>query len=128
MAAKFEIRSPKAGQYTWVLVSQGRTLATSQTYNRRALAEKAVVAFRMAATAAPVVDTTLPAAKTATSKTARAAGRMVAKAVVKGGRAVETVEQKAAEATKQATKTVSRAAKAATAKSAAPRNRSSRAR
>ncbi|MDQ1499751.1 MAG: hypothetical protein QOI86_3091, partial [Actinomycetota bacterium] len=27
MAAKFEIRSPKAGEFNWVLLSQGRTLA-----------------------------------------------------------------------------------------------------
>ena len=32
MAAKFEIRSPNAGRYVWVLVSQGRILATSGEY------------------------------------------------------------------------------------------------
>jgi uncharacterized protein YegP (UPF0339 family) len=93
MAAKFEIRSPKAGQYTWVLVNQGRILATSVPYARRALAEKAIVAFRMAAVNAPVIDQTLPAAKTAPGKAARGTGRAVAKAVVKGGRAVEKLEE-----------------------------------
>jgi uncharacterized protein YegP (UPF0339 family) len=43
VAAKFEIESPKAGQYRWVLRSQGRTLATSALYNRRNLAEKAIL-------------------------------------------------------------------------------------
>src|SRR5687767_15061978 len=42
MAAKFEIRSPKAGQFRWVLTSQGRTLATGETYSRRVSAEKAI--------------------------------------------------------------------------------------
>ena len=64
MAAKFEIRSPKEGQYIWVLVSQGRTLATSEAYARRAQAEKAIVSFQMAAVNAPVIDTTVPPAKT----------------------------------------------------------------
>jgi uncharacterized protein YegP (UPF0339 family) len=106
VAANFEIRSPKAGRYVWVLVSQGRTLATSPEYGRRALAEKAIAAFRLAATAAPVVDTTAPAAKPATSKAARAVGRVLGKAVVIGGRAVETAEQAAANTAKRAAKTV----------------------
>lgn len=75
MAAKFEIRSSKTGQFRWVLVSQGRTLATSPAYSRRALAEKSIDAFRMAAIAAPVSDLTVPAAKTTPGKMARAAGR-----------------------------------------------------
>lgn len=95
MAANFEIRSPKAGVYQWVLVSQGRILATSEPYTRRAAAEKAIGSFRMAATAAPVIDTTVPAAGPTTRKAARAVGRVLAKAVVKGGRAVEKVEQAA---------------------------------
>lgn len=75
MASKFEIRSPKAGQFHWVLVSQGRTLATSPTYPRRALAQKSIDSFRMAAIAAPVTDLTVPAAETTPGKMARAAGR-----------------------------------------------------
>lgn len=84
--ATFEIRSPKAGKYVWVLTNQGRVLATSQEYSRRSLAEKAIVPFRMAAVNAPVIDTTEPAADTAAAKLARATGRVLAKAVVKGGR------------------------------------------
>ncbi|MEW6476635.1 MAG: hypothetical protein AB1679_30610 [Actinomycetota bacterium] len=105
MAANFEIRSPKPGRYVWVLVSQGRILATSQPYNRRSLAEEAIVPFRMAAVNAPVIDTTTPAAKTPTGRAARATGRIVAKAVVKGGRAVEKVEKTVATAAKRVAKT-----------------------
>ena len=103
MAAKFEVEQSGSG-YRWVLRSQGRTLATSESYSRRALAEKAITSFRMAAVNAPVIDATLPAAKTPTGKVARAAGRTVAKAVVTGGRAVEKVEKAAAKATKRAAK------------------------
>ena len=108
MAAKFEIRSPKAGQFQWVLVSQGRVLATSQTYTRRALCEKAIVPFRMAAINAPIDDRTQPVAKTTTRKVARAAGRVVAKAVVKGGRTVEKVEKATATTAKRAAKKVTK--------------------
>jgi uncharacterized protein YegP (UPF0339 family) len=99
VAANFEIRSPKAGQFRWVLTSQGRTLATSPTYSRRALAQKSIDSFRMAAIAAPVDDLTLAPAKTAAGKVARVAGRAAAKAVVKGARAVRKVEKTAGRAT-----------------------------
>lgn len=94
MAAKYEIRADN-GRYTWVLTSQGRTLATSGEYARRAMAEKAIVAFRMAAVNAPVVDTTVPAARIGPKKAARATGRALAKAAVTAGRAVEKAEKKA---------------------------------
>jgi uncharacterized protein YegP (UPF0339 family) len=106
VAAKFEIESPKAGQYRWVLSSQGRILATSQLYNRRNLAEKAIVSFRMAAVNAPVIDTTVPHSQAPTGKAARATGRVLAKAVVKGGRAVEKVEKVAAGAARKAARTL----------------------
>jgi uncharacterized protein YegP (UPF0339 family) len=108
MAAKFEIRSPKADQYRWVLVSQGRTLATGQAYPRRAMAEKAIVSFRMAATAAPVIDTTVPAAKTATRKTARTAGQAVGKAAA----AVQKTERAGAKTVKRAARKVTKAVEA----------------
>jgi uncharacterized protein YegP (UPF0339 family) len=64
MAAKFEVEQSGSG-YRWVLKSQGRTLASSEVYSRRNQAEKAIVSFRMAAVNAPVIDSTLPAAKAA---------------------------------------------------------------
>ena len=105
MAATFEIHTPKAGEYRWVLVSQGRILATSPGYSRKGLAEKAIVSFRMAAVNAPVIDTTQPSA-TIAGKAARATGRALAKAVFKGGLAVENVEKTAAKVTKRAGKAV----------------------
>jgi uncharacterized protein YegP (UPF0339 family) len=104
MAAKFEFQTPKAGQYRWVLVSQGRVLATSPTYSRKALAEKAIVSFRMAAIDAPILDLTATPAKPPVAKAARAAGRAAAKAVTTGARAVEKVEQTTAKATRRVKK------------------------
>lgn len=92
--ARFEIRSPKAGRYVWVLTNQGRVLATSAEYSRRSLAEKAIVPFRMAAVNAPVIDTTVPAAETGPGKAARVTGRALAKAIVAGARVVEKVDRK----------------------------------
>ena len=116
MAAKFEIRSPKPGEYRWVLVSQGRILATSEPYRRKGLAEKATVSFRMVAVNAPVADMTRPAAKTPTRKAARVTGRALATAVMKGARAVEKTEKTAAKATKAARRTVATASKSQTGK------------
>ena len=100
MTAKFEVSQSGSG-YRWVLKSQGRILATSEAYNRKGLAEKAIVSFQMAAVNAPVVDLTVPAAKTTAGKAARATGRAVAKAVIKSGRAVEKVEKAAAKVAKR---------------------------
>jgi uncharacterized protein YegP (UPF0339 family) len=123
MAAKFEIRSPKAGQFRWVLTSQGRTLATSQTYSRPVLAEKSIDSFRMAAIAAPVTDLTVPSAKTPAGKTARATGRAAGKAVAKAGRAVEKAEQAVAKPARRAARPVR---KAATKVAVAPRKRATK--
>ena len=103
MAAKFEFQT-QGGQYRWVLVSQGRVLATSPTYSRKALAEKSIVSFRMAAIAAPVLDHTAPAAKPPVAKAARAAGRAAARAVFTGARAVKKVEQTTTKATRRVAK------------------------
>jgi uncharacterized protein YegP (UPF0339 family) len=83
VAAKFEIRQPKAGEFRWVLVSQGRTLATSESYTRKVSAEKAIESLRKAAATATVNDTTAkPAKKVAAAKTTvKRAARTVAKTV-----------------------------------------------
>lgn len=111
MAAKFEIRPTGTGQFTWVLVSQGRTLATGEPYARRAMAEKAVASLRSAVGGATVADLTAkpkPAAAkaTRTAKPAKAATR-------------------AAKATKKATGAAKPARVAK--KAAAPRKRAPRA-
>jgi len=121
VAAKFEVRSPKAGQYTWVLISQGRTLATGEPYARKASAEKAIESMRQAAAAATVVDLTLAPAGTAVGAVARTMGRRVGRAVVKSGVAVERAERAVTETatgTAEVAKTVVKRAKSSTKKAA----------
>lgn len=72
MAAKFEIRSTGGG-WTWVATSQGRTLALGETYTTKAAAQNAIASLRKGAPTAPIVDLTLPAAKTAAKATKQAA-------------------------------------------------------
>jgi uncharacterized protein YegP (UPF0339 family) len=101
MAAKFEISS-KAGQFNWVLKSQGRTLATGEAYRQRAAAAKAIESLRKAVAGATVSDLTVKAAP--------------AKAAAKPAKA-------AAKPAKAAAKKATTAKKAATAKKAPPRRR-----
>ncbi|HYH50248.1 MAG TPA: DUF1508 domain-containing protein [Acidimicrobiia bacterium] len=121
MAAKFEIQSPKAGEFRWVLVSQGRTLATSPAYTSKAAAQNGMASFRTAAGNAPLIDTTLRAARTPAGKAARTTGRAVGRAVVKSGRAVEKAEKAAARTTKRATTETTRAVKSAAKAATAPK-------
>jgi uncharacterized protein YegP (UPF0339 family) len=72
VAAKFEIRSAKAGEFNWVLTSQGRTLATGESYTRKVSAEKAIASLRQAAATATVADLTLRPAKAPATKAAPA--------------------------------------------------------
>jgi uncharacterized protein YegP (UPF0339 family) len=98
MAAKFEVRSPKAGEFRWVLVSQGRTLATSESYSRKVSAEKAIASLRKAAATATVNDTTVRPAAAKAPKAAKAPA--AAKTTVK--RAAKTVEKTVAAPAKKA--------------------------
>ena len=128
MAAKFEIRSSKPGEFNWVLTSQGRTLATGESYTRKASAEKAIDSLRNAAGTATVADLTLTPAKPAPAKAARATGRAVGKAVVK----VEKAASKAAQAATKVTKAAkpakaTKATKSPAKKAAAPRKRAAKA-
>ena len=99
MAAKFEVKASGSG-YQWVLSSQGRTLATSPTYSRKAMAEKAIVSFRMAALAAPVNDTTPTRAKAPLAKVARTAGRAAGKVAAVGAEVVDQAEKTVKRATR----------------------------
>ena len=104
MAAKFEILQPKPGEFRWVLMSQGRVLARSDTYTRKASCVNAMESFRKSAPTATVDDTTAPrrtgraAAKSTPvpAKAARAAGRVVGLAAAKAKQLVETVEESVA--------------------------------
>jgi uncharacterized protein YegP (UPF0339 family) len=83
MAAKFEIVQPKAGEFRWVLTSQGRVLAKSDAYTRKVSCQNAMESFRKAAPTAIIVDhTARPAAapKTVPGKVARTTGRVMGKA------------------------------------------------
>jgi uncharacterized protein len=109
MAAKFEILQPKPGEFRWVLTSQGRVLARSDAYTRKASCLNAMESFRKAAPTATIDDTTVAAAATAapqkgraakgaapkpaTAKAARATGRAVGKAAAKVKELVESVEE-----------------------------------
>jgi len=95
MAAKFEIAS-KAGQFTWVLKSQGRTLATGEAYRQRAAAQKAIESLRKAVAGATVSDLTVKP-KPAPAKTAKAA--KAAAPARKGAAATRTTKATTASAT-----------------------------
>ncbi|MDQ1505800.1 MAG: hypothetical protein QOD57_3527 [Actinomycetota bacterium] len=85
MAAKFEILSPRAGEFRWVLSSQGRVLAESDAYTRKVSCVNALESFRKAAPTAVVIDTTTarvvksPSPDTVTGKAARVTGRALGK-------------------------------------------------
>ena len=88
MAAKFDIIQPKAGEFQWVLMNQGRVLAKSEAYTRRASCLKAMESFRAAVPTADIVDLTTRDVKfappaTVPGKAARTGGRVVGKAAAK---------------------------------------------
>jgi uncharacterized protein YegP (UPF0339 family) len=104
MAAKFEILQPKPGEFRWVLTSQGRVLARSETYTRKVSCQNALESFRKAAPSATVDDQTVAvapkgrapqraAAKPVPAKAARTTGRVVGKAAAKVKQLVESVEE-----------------------------------
>lgn len=88
MAANFRILQPKPGEFRWVLTNQGRVLARSESYTRRASCLKAMESFRSAVPTADVVDTTTkdvvfaPPASVP-GQAARTTGRVVGKAAAK---------------------------------------------
>jgi uncharacterized protein YegP (UPF0339 family) len=117
VAAKFEIRSPRSGEYSWVLLSQGRTLASGESYKTKASAEKAIASLRVAAGNAAVVDLTLPPPRTPAGAAARTTGGAVGRAVVTTGRAVAQVGKVAAQALTEATESATNVTKAKAKKS-----------
>src|SRR5918996_229311 len=69
MAAKFEVSSKGKG-FQWVLTSQGRTLAHSEPYSRKASCLNAIDSLRKAAATATVSDGTVASTTTAAAKPA----------------------------------------------------------
>src|SRR5688572_7006954 len=70
MAAKFEVSSNGKGGFSWILTSQGRTLAHSEPYSRKASCLNAIVSLRKAAATATVSDGTVASTSTAAAKPA----------------------------------------------------------
>src|SRR6267378_1517300 len=82
MAAKFEVSSNGKGGYKWILTSQGRTLAFSEPYSRKASCLNAIESLRKAAATATVSDGTV-ASNGATAKPAAAKKAAPRKAAAK---------------------------------------------
>ncbi len=96
MAAKFEIKELRGGQFRWVLTSQGRVLATSDPYTGRAACLRAMESFRKAAPGATLVDQTVKPAKAASptpasARVARTTGRVMGKAAATVAKVAEAV-------------------------------------
>jgi uncharacterized protein YegP (UPF0339 family) len=88
MAANFQILQPAPGEFRWVLTDQGRVLARSESYTRKASCLKALQSFRTAVPTADIVDVTTKDVKfappaTAPGKAARKTGQVVGKAAAK---------------------------------------------
>jgi uncharacterized protein YegP (UPF0339 family) len=72
MAAKFEVSSNGRGGFKWILTSQGRTLAHSEPYSRKASCLNAIESLRKAAATATVSDDTVGSTGSATAKSGAA--------------------------------------------------------
>src|SRR5437660_12836618 len=101
MAAKFEVSSNGKGGFQWILTSQGRTLAHSEPYSRKASCLNAIESLRKAASGATVSDSTAGssngvAAKAAPAKTARKASPRKAAAPRKAATAAKAPRKAAA--------------------------------
>src|SRR5437588_4936534 len=108
MAAKFEVSSNGKGGFKWILTSQGRTLAHSEPYSRKASCLNAIESLRKAAATATVSDDTVAA----TNGAAKAAPRKAA--------AKKAAAPRKAAARKAAAPRKAAATKAPAAKKAAP--------
>ncbi len=122
MAAKFEIRSAGAGQYTWVLLSQGRTLASGESYARRAAAEKAIASLRSAVAGATVADLTVKP-KPAAAKAAKTAKAASTAKTARPAKTAKTARKSTAKTTTTTKATATTKAAGAPKKAAAPRKR-----
>jgi uncharacterized protein YegP (UPF0339 family) len=105
VATKFVLEKDPAGRFRFRLLSQGRVLASSESYTTKRAAQNAIASVKSGASGAVIDDTTAPpAAEKAPGRPAKAA--KAAKVATKAVKAVK----------KRATK----AAKAASAPAAAP--------
>src|SRR3979409_2203550 len=96
MAAKFEVSSNGKGGYKWILTSQGRTLAFSEPYSRKASCLKAIESLRKDAETATVSDGTLATSHGAAAKPAGAKKAAPRKAAAKAATPRKAGARKAA--------------------------------
>jgi uncharacterized protein YegP (UPF0339 family) len=89
VAAKFVFEKDPAGRFRFRLVSQGRVLASSESYTTKRAAQNAIASVKAGAVDAPVEDTTL-------AGTPDGASRRPAKSVKKTESAAKAVKRKAA--------------------------------
>jgi uncharacterized protein YegP (UPF0339 family) len=88
VAAKFVLEKDPAGRFRFRLVSQGRVLASSESYTTKRAAQNAIASVKAGAGGATVDDTTQPAAPE------RSTGRKTAAAKKSTG--VKSARKKAA--------------------------------
>ena len=94
MATKFVLEKDSAGRFRFRLLSQGRVLASSESYTTKRAAQNAIASVKSGASGAAIDDTTAPQA------TEKAPGRpaKVAKVAVKTVKAVKKRGSAAAKA------------------------------
>ena len=90
MAAKFVLEKDPSGRFRFRLVSQGRVLASSESYTTKRAAQNAIASVKSGAASAPVEDTTQPETPDSAAK------RRPAKSVKKLESVVEAVKRTAA--------------------------------
>lgn len=93
MAAKFVLEKDPAGRFQFRLVSQGRVLASSESYTTKRAAQNAIASVKSGAATATVEDTTQPVAPE------RAPGRPAKSAKKTAATSKKAVKRKAAAAT-----------------------------
>lgn len=82
MAAKFVLEKDPAGRFQFRLVSQGRVLASSESYTTKRAAQNAIASVKSGAASATVDDTTQPeTAERAPGRPAKKLASAVKKAV-----------------------------------------------
>jgi len=83
VAAKFVLEKDPAGRFQFRLVSQGRVLASSESYTTKRAAQNAIASVKSGAASATVEDTTQPEAPE------RAPGRPAKRVAARAKRAVK---------------------------------------
>ena len=111
MATKFVLEKDSAGRFRFRLLSQGRVLASSESYTTKRAAQNAIASVKSGAGGAVIDDTTQPQPpEKAPGRPAKAA--KATKRTVKAAKAVKAV--KAVRAVKKRAKAVAKAAVAPT--------------